>query len=106
MAGRTLLFVINGQQSGDLPVGASVPQGSVLGPVLWNLYIDDLLRGLPAISAYADDCTLSLSYPRQDSRRAIADVNQQLGMIAEWIRSRDVCSGLWRIQPHAATTTG
>ena len=84
LQGRTLHVVVNGQQSGDLPVGASVPQGSVLGPVLWNLYIDDLLRSLPAISAYADDCTLSLSYPRQDSRRAIDDVNRQLGVIAEW----------------------
>ena len=81
---RTLHVVVNGQQSGNLPVGALVPQGSVLGPVLWNLYIDDLLKSLPAVSAYADDCTLSLSYSRQDSQRAVADVNRQLRVIQEW----------------------
>lgn len=81
---RSLHVVVGGQQSRNLPVGASVPQGSVLGPVLWNLYIDDLLRTLPAVSAYADDCTLSRSYCRQDSQRAVDDVNQQLQTIQRW----------------------
>ena len=78
---RSLHIVINGQQSRNLPVGASVLQGSMLGSVLWNLYIDELLRTLLAVSAYADDCTLSRSYSRQDSQRAVADVNQQLQAI-------------------------
>ena len=41
--GRTLHVVINGQQSMDLPVGTSVPQETVLGPVLYKMYISDLL---------------------------------------------------------------
>ena len=84
LQGRNLHVVVNGQQSRDHPVGASVPQGSVLGPVLWNIYIDDLLRRIPAISAYADDCTLSCSYSRQDSERVAAEINQQLKQIEEW----------------------
>ena len=65
---RSLYVVVNGQQSRNLLVGASVPQGSVLGLVLWNIYIDNLLRTLPAVSAYDDDRTLSCSYYRQDSQ--------------------------------------
>ena len=84
LQGRTLQVVINGQASIALPVEASVPQGSVLGPVLWNLYVDDLLQQLPAISAYADDCTLYRSYHRQDSQRVVAEINQQLSLIQEW----------------------
>ncbi len=44
LQGRTLQVVINGQSSRPSPVQASVPQGSVLGPILWNTYTDDLLR--------------------------------------------------------------
>ena len=42
--GKFLHVVINGQTSIPLPIQASVPQDSVLGPILWNIYIDDLLR--------------------------------------------------------------
>ena len=33
------LLVINGQISQPLPIHASVPQGSVLAPILWNIYL-------------------------------------------------------------------
>uniref|UniRef100_A0A0P4WNB5 Reverse transcriptase domain-containing protein n=1 Tax=Scylla olivacea TaxID=85551 RepID=A0A0P4WNB5_SCYOL len=78
LQGRTLRVVVNGRTSSPAHIGASVPQGSVVGPVLWNVYIDDLLRQLPAVKAYADDCTISLSYCRQDNQRAVANINRQL----------------------------
>lgn len=84
LQGRTLQVVVNGQASESLPVEASVPQGSVLGPVLWNIYIDDLLQQLPSVSAYADDCTLSCTYPRRDSGQVVDKINHQLGVIHEW----------------------
>ena len=84
LQGRTLHVAINGQESDSMPVEASVPQGSVLGPILWNVYVDDLLHQLPAVTAYADDCTLSCTYPQQDSGRAVDDVNNQLRTIQEW----------------------
>ena len=84
LQGRTLRVVVNGRTSSPTNIGASVPQGSVLGPVLWNVYIDDLLRQLPAVKAYADDCTISLSYCRQDSQRAVNNINRQLKAAEEW----------------------
>ena len=48
------------------------------------MYIDDLLRQLPAVKAYADDCKFSLFYFRQDSQRAVAAVNKQLKTAEEW----------------------
>ncbi len=84
LRGRTLHVVVNGQSSGPSPVQASVPQGSVLGPILWNIYIDDLLRQLSTVAAYADDCTLSRSYCRLDSHRAVRDLNRQLRLVEQW----------------------
>uniref|UniRef100_A0A0P4VX79 Uncharacterized protein n=1 Tax=Scylla olivacea TaxID=85551 RepID=A0A0P4VX79_SCYOL len=84
LQGRTLRVVINGQASQPLPIQASVPQGSVLGPILWNIYIDDLLRQIPTLLAYADDCSLSRSYCRSDSQRAVRELNRQLRLVMEW----------------------
>jgi len=82
--GRTLSVVVKGHQSKQYPIKASVPQGSVLGPILWNVFINDLLQLVPGVTAYADDCTLSVSYKKEESQAAIAQVNTALELIETW----------------------
>ena len=77
-------MVINGQSLGPSLAEASVPQGSVLGPILWNIYIDDLLQQLTTVAAYADDYTLSRSYRRPDSQRAVREGIRQLRLVEQW----------------------
>lgn len=38
LTGRSLTVVVNNHSSSDYDIRASVPQGSVLGPTLWNIY--------------------------------------------------------------------
>ena len=56
---RWLQVVLNGKSSQEHPVNTGVPQGSILGPTLFLLYINDLPDDVICnIAIYADDTTL------------------------------------------------
>ena len=60
LSGRSLKVVVNGQSSESHSINAGVPQGSILGPTLFLLFINDLpnLFIESLVDIYADDSTL------------------------------------------------
>ena len=59
LSSRWLQEVLNGKSSQEYPVSAGVPQGSILHPTLFLLYINDLPDGvIRGIGISADDTTL------------------------------------------------
>ena len=81
---RFLKVAVNGYTSKECKIGASVPQGSVLGPLLWNIYFNDILQLIPEAYAYADDCTLTFTCSDEDRKETIMKINETLKLISEW----------------------
>ena len=59
LSNRWLWVVLDGKSSQKYPVNAGVPQGSILGPALFLLYINDVPDDVICnIAIYADDTAL------------------------------------------------
>ena len=92
---RSISALVEGATSCSFPINSGVPQGSILSPTLFLLFIDDLLSSCSnPLHAYADDSTLhtSSSFAAQPSAEARSvsrvimtnSINKDLNRISEW----------------------
>ena len=65
-------MVLNGSNSEWKTINAGVPQGSILGPLLFSLFINDIVTDIKAnIKLFADDTSL---YVTVDTPQNTADI--------------------------------
>lgn len=77
-------IILNGEKSSTTTVTLGVPQGSVLGPILFLIYINDISGIFPESKTilFADDMTLYLTGPSPD--QLIHSANNELEKLHEW----------------------
>ena len=79
---RTQSVVVNGSVSDSIPVSSGVPQGSVLGPLLFLVYINDLPVGLKSRARlFADDTAVYLSIK---SAAEASQLQDDLRLLEKW----------------------
>ena len=83
LSNRTQRVVLNGQNSEWVSVKAGVPQGSILGPLLFVLYINDIVNRIETnIRLFADDTSLFIIVDTPE--RAAGSLNSDLQEINQW----------------------
>ncbi len=86
LSGRTQKVVVDGTQSAPASVPSGVPQGSVLGPLLFLIFINDLGENISSqIRFFADDCCLYRPIrSEQDQNILQNDLNKVMEWCNKW----------------------
>ena len=87
LSNRTQRVVLDGEESDSCPVLSGVPQGSVLGPCLFLLYINDMPDMIQSnIRLFADDTIMYLTVSNQTNCQALqVDLTKLETWASEWL---------------------
>ena len=85
LSNRKQRVVLNGKSSDWTDVTSGVPQGSVLGPILFLVYINDIDEGLTCIiSKFADDTKIANTVVSNDQAQ---EMQTNLDKLSNWAKT-------------------
>ena len=85
LRGRSQKVKLNGSESNSNNISCGVPQGSILGPLLFIIYINDMHKALSVsqVFHFADDTNLLLSSNNTKNFHKI--INKELKLLFDWL---------------------
>jgi len=87
LSDRRQRVVLGKAYSEWLPVTSGVPQGSVLGPLLFNIYVDDIdavLQSGVKVKKFADDTKIYVTYKPEFASQAATKLQESLNAVSSW----------------------
>ena len=90
---RRQFVQIDNKTSSCQTIAFGIPQGSILRPMIFNLYVSDLKDVIPAsikCSQYADVTTLYHHIPVQDSACGVSLMNNALSELHSWFKESNL----------------
>ena len=83
---RSQVVSINNTVSDNIPLNKGVPQGSILGPLLFSIYVFDLCNRVTfsKIHMFADDTQIYLSFDPKLVNVAVENINNDLSAISKY----------------------
>ena len=95
---RTQVLDFQGVSSDPVPIPIAVPQGSILGPLLFILHVSDLPNVLNRCSMlmYADDTVLFYAASRVDALQE--RLNEELKTIECWLRQNSLFLNVYKTE--------
>ena len=85
---QTVVLVLEGESSSEIPVNSGVPQGSVLGPLLFLLFINALLENIHSqMRLFADDTAIYITINNHSDSDTL---QQDLDTLQTWERLWDM----------------
>ena len=89
LSNRSQSVVLEGARSKEVAVASGVPQGSVLGPLLFSIFINDLPSVVSShVRLFADDCIIYRKIKKNEDALAFqVDLNQLQSWAKQWSMS-------------------
>ena len=87
LTNRRQYTVVRGHSSKYCNIKYGVPQGSILGPLLFLIYINDFPNSSPYFdfNLFADDSTVSCSFSRNKINSVHLEINNNLAQVSKWL---------------------
>ncbi|CAB4026746.1 Hypothetical predicted protein [Paramuricea clavata] len=84
--GRSQVVRIGSTSSSPLNLTHGVPQGAILSPLLFCIYMNDLPLSprSSSLESYVDDSKVFLSFPIKDTTSTKANLEEDLCLVAKW----------------------